>query len=32
MTIRLKRAILGGIGDRVIRHAPCPVVIVHEPS
>ena len=27
----LKSAVLGSVADRVIRHAPCPVVTVREP-
>lgn len=25
----LKRALLGSVSDHVVRHAPCPVVVVH---
>ena len=31
LVVRLAFAV-GRPGDRVIRHAPCPVVTVHEPS
>lgn len=27
----LKRALLGSVSDHVVRHAPCPVVVVHAP-
>lgn len=28
----LRRAILGSVSDHILRHAPCPVVIVHPTS
>ena len=28
----LKRALLGSVSDHVVRHAPCPVVVSHDPG
>jgi nucleotide-binding universal stress UspA family protein len=26
----LKRIVLGSVSEHVVRHAPCPVLVVHE--